>query len=240
MKPLEIEFCGEVVVVDADRDFFVGRESDLVIDDNPYLHRRFLRLRAEHDMWWLANTGSLLSATITDSSGLVQAWLSPGAQLPIVFPELTVMFSAGPTTYEFTVRTESPFFTSPGLGGVGMGSTTVSPVSLTHSQRLLVIALCENVLRRNTPGRGRIPSANEVAARLGWPLTTYNRKLDNVCEKLDKLGVPGLRGARGTLATHRRERLVEYAVASRTVVAEDLPLLDAAKPPAEGSSPHGE
>jgi hypothetical protein len=57
-------------------------------------------------------------------------------------------------------------------------------------------------------------------------MTTFNRKLDNVCDKLDKLGVAGLRGGRGKLATNRRARLVEYAVTTRLVGVEDLPLLD--------------
>jgi len=62
--------------------------------------------------------------------------------------------------------------------------------------------------------------------RLHWPITTFNRKLDNVCDKLDRVGVRGLRGGRGNLATNRRLRLVEYAVATRLVSREDLVLLD--------------
>ncbi len=226
MRPLLIEFCGEQYTAQPDADFFVGRESDLVIDDNPYLHRRFLRFYVDHEMWWLENSGKQLSATVTDATGLVQAWLAPGAKLPIVFSELTVMFSAGPTTYDLSVSTGTEYFTTTIGSSVEVGSTTIEPVALTPSQRLLVVALCEHVLRRNSPGRGRLPTSSEVATRLGWPLTTYNRKLDNVCEKLDKLGVPGLRGEKGRLATQRRDRLVEFALASRTVVADDLALLD--------------
>jgi hypothetical protein len=48
-----------------------------------------------------------------------------------------------------------------------------------------------------------------------------------VCEKLDKIGVDGLRGGRGKLAVNRRARLVEYAVATRLVSPDDLVLLDA-------------
>ena len=96
------------------------------------------------------------------------------------------------------------------------------PVTLTTSQRQLVVALAENVLAQPTAGRARVPSSAEAAARLGWSMTTFNRKLDNVCEKLDKLGVEGLRGGRGKLATNRRARLVEYAVATRLVSADDL------------------
>ncbi len=232
VSALEVEFCGEIFTVEPGDDFFVGRESDLVIDDNPYLHRRFLRLYVDFGMWWLANTGKLLSATVSDPTGMVQAWLAPGARLPIVFPELTVMFTAGPTTYDFSIKSAVDFFNST-IGAAGsVGVTTVDPVALTPSQRLLVVALCEHVLRRDQPGRGHLPTAAQVAARLGWPLTTYNRKLDNVCDKLDKLGVPGLRGERGKLATHRRARLVEYAIASRTVGLEDLALLETSEPAA--------
>ncbi|MGJ3403836.1 hypothetical protein [Glutamicibacter sp. Je.9.36] len=51
-----------------------------------------------------------------------------------------------------------------------------------------------------------------AAARLGWGITKFNLKLDNVCDKLDKAGVAGLRGGPGKLATNRRARLVEHAV----------------------------
>ena len=103
MKPLRIEFCGEDYAVEHPNDFHIGRESDLVIDENPYLHRRFLRIYEDFGMWWLSNVGNLLSATVTDATGQVQAWLAPGARLPIVFPQMQVLFSAGSTTYEVTI-----------------------------------------------------------------------------------------------------------------------------------------
>ncbi|MCW4384922.1 hypothetical protein OH146_03940 [Salinibacterium sp. SYSU T00001] len=226
MAPLRVEFCGEWYDIAHPADFHVGRESDLVIDDNPYLHRRFLRIHEDFGLWWLSNVGTLLSATVTDASGQVQAWLAPGARLPIVFPQLSVMFSAGSTTYEFAIHGPKDYYgTSSAIAGSG-GSTTIEPIPLTSSQRLLIVALAEQVLTQASPGRGEIPTSAEAAQRLGWPMTTFNRKLDNVCEKLDKLGVAGLRGARGKLATNRRQRLVEYAVATRLVSADDLYLLE--------------
>lgn len=80
-------------------------------------------------------------------------------------------------------------------------------------------------MNESVPGKGEIPSSAQAAARLGWTMTAFNRKLDNVCDKLDKVGVPGLRGGKGNLATNRRSRLVEYAVATRLVSREDLVLL---------------
>ena len=224
--PLKIEFCGEWYEVMHPNDFHIGRESDLVIDDNPYLHRRFLRIYEDFGMWWLANVGTLLSATVTDATGQVQAWLAPGARLPIVFSQMQVLFSAGSTTYEFTVHSPQDYFNASAVHAGSGGETTMAPVALTTTQRLLVVSLAEQMLRRDSPGRGEIPTSAEAAARLHWSMTTFNRKLDNVCDKLSKIGVQGLRGGKGNLATHRRLRLVEYAVATRLVSKEDLFLLD--------------
>lgn len=227
MKPLKLEFCGEWYDITEPDGFSIGRESDLVIDDNPYLHRRFLQIYPDFGMWWLGNVGNLLSATVTDATGHVQAWLSPGARLPIVFERLHVLFSAGATTYDFTIHSEDDFYSSSSaLAGIA-GATTIDPIPLTSSQRLLIVALSEDVLRQRVPGRGEVPTSTQAAARLGWAITTFNRKLDNVCDKLDRVGVAGLRGGRGNLATHRRARLVEYAVSTRLVSADDLLLLDA-------------
>jgi hypothetical protein len=244
VRPLRVEFCGEWFTVEEGAPFTIGRESDLTIDDNPYLHRTFLTLSAEFGLWWLSNVGQLLSATVSDATGSVQAWVAPGAKLPLVFQTVHVMFSAGSTTYDFTVHAEDDFYNTSLTAKPADGGTTILPVTLTSSQRLLVIALAEHVLSQPSAGRATVPTSAEAAARLGWSMTTFNRKLDNVCEKLDKIGVDGLRGGRGRLATNRRARLVEYAVATRLVSVDDLALLDeiaahaaeAAKQSAEPSS----
>jgi hypothetical protein len=225
---LRVEFCGEWYDVHPETGLSIGRESDLVVDDNPWLHRRFLQIYPEHGLWWLGNVGGLLSATVSDATGQVQAWLAPGARLPIVFESLQVLFSAGSTTYEFTIHGEPEFYATASPLMSGSGATTRTPLSLTLSQRQLIVALAENVLRRSVPGRGEIPSSSEAAERLGWTQTAFNRKLDNVCDKLDRIGVDGLRGSRDQLATSRKARLVEYAVSTRLVSADDLPLLDRA------------
>jgi hypothetical protein len=227
MSNLKVEYCGEWYEVDPATPFVVGREADLSIDDNPYLHRHFLTLYSEHDMWWIGNVGNLLTATVTDASGSVQAWLAPGARLPIVFQTMHVMFSAGSTTYDFTVYAEGTVYETSAVMLRDAGTTTMLPVTLTSSQRLLILSLAEGVLTERIPGRGTVPTSAQAAARLGWSMTRFNRKLDNVCDKLDKLGVAGLRGGPGKLATGRRARLVEYAVATHLVGIEDLPLLDA-------------
>ena len=192
------------------RPFTIGRESDLTIDDNPYLHRTFLTLSSEFGLWWLSNVGQLLSATVSDATGSVQAWVHPGAKLPLVFQTVHVMFSAGSTTYDFTVHAEEDFYNTSLTATPEDGGTTILPVTLTTSQRQLVVALAEHCWQP-TAGRATVPTSAEAAARLGWSMTTFNRKLDNVCEKLDKIGVDGLQRRARKLATNRRARLVEYA-----------------------------
>lgn len=230
MIPLRVEFCGEWYDVTEPDGLSIGRESDLVIDDNPYLHRRFLQIYPEHGLWWIGNTGNQLSATVTDGGGNVQAWLGPGARLPIVFERLNVLFSAGSTTYDLSIHGDSEYFASTTPFMDRTGATTLDPVALTTSQRQLIVALCEPYLRDRGAGRAELPTSSRAAERLGWTLTAFNRKLDNVCDKLDRAGVSGLRGGRGNLATNRRARLVEYAVSTKLVSRDDLPLLDRAQP----------
>jgi hypothetical protein len=227
MTSVRVEFCGEWFDVDAEKGFDIGREGDLSVDENPYLHRVFLRIHEDFGLWWLSNVGTLLSATVSDDTGQVQAWLAPGARLPIVFRAMQVMFSAGSTTYDLSIHTDQEFFETGVASTANSTTTTILPVTLTTTQRMLIVALAEQVLRHTMPGRGAIPTSADAAKRLGWSMTTFNRKLDNVCEKLDKVGVHGLRGGPGALAVHRRARLVEYAVASHLVSSDDLMLLEA-------------
>jgi hypothetical protein len=223
-----VHFCGEEYDIRAGEVFAIGREGDLAIDDNPYLHRRFLELQNEGSLWWLANVGSQLTATISDEHGVMQAWLSPAARLPLVFNRTLVWFSAGPTTYELEVILEqAPFTPVATRTPTEFGRTTVGRSDFTPDQMLMVIALCEQALLRGHYGAATLPTSGQAAARLGWTITKFNRKLDNVCQKLARAGVQGLHGGPDGLALNRRARLVEYALSTRLVERTDLTLLDA-------------
>ena len=76
-----------------------------------------------------------------------------------------------------------------------------------------------------------MPRNADAAARLGWTLTRFNRKLDNICYKLDRIGVKGMRGGPRSHASYRRTALVDYALTARIVTVEDLPLLDSTTRP---------
>ena len=226
MSAAVVEYCGEQFPLGAGARFSIGREADLAIDDNPYLHRRFLLVYHQNALWWLSNLGTHLSVSVSAGDGFT-ATLGPGAQMPLVYGVSTIVFTAGPTTYELSVHTPQP--TVGAVTGPAMisGTTTQGVPMLTESQKLLIVVLAEEILRRDGTGASSIPSSAQAAGRLGWSITKFNRKLDNVCDKLDQLGVSGMRAGGGRLATNRRAKLVEYAVASRIVSRADLPMIDA-------------
>jgi hypothetical protein len=225
---LRVEFAGEWYSLGPGRVFVIGREGDLQVDDNPYLHRSFLRLQFANGLWWLVNDGSRLAATLSDVDGRGQSWLAPGASVPVVFGPMCLTFSAGSTTYEVHLFCGRPPFLPPvEVEPRQGGDSTIGVVPLTPSQKLLILALAETRLRRIGSGAVEVPSSSAAAARLGWNLTRFTRKLDNVCDKFDRIGVDGLRGGSDGYAVNRRVRLVEYAVTSLLVTAADLPLLDA-------------
>ena len=225
----EIEFCDELLAIDR-LPFTIGRDADLVLEaENRHLHRRFLTIDHQHGVWLLGNIGSQLTATVSDGGGRLEAFLAPGGLLPLVFADTTVRFTAGPTTYEFSIRLPDPAFVGARLDESEHGEITVGRVAMTPDQLLLIVALAEPVLRGNGRAASSLPSNQDVARRLGWRLTRVNRKLDNVCQKLAAQGIRGMHGAPGQLASNRRARLVEYAIAVRMVTRDDLALLDRAE-----------
>ncbi|MCL2470134.1 MAG: hypothetical protein FWF25_00115 [Propionibacteriaceae bacterium] len=223
---VRIEFEGRTHVVSPGQVFDIGREADMVLDANPYLHRRFLRLVYEYDLWWLVNIGGTTAATVYDRKTSLQAWLGPSTRLPLVFGSVDVVFTAGPCTYQIHLVNEIPLWQE-GIGtATAESGTTIDGVGWTMAQRLAVVALAEPALRREGFGMIHVPSNADAADRIGWSVKRYEKKIDNICMKLDNLGVDGMRGGVRQHASGRRSRLVEWAVSTGFVTAEDLTLLD--------------
>ncbi len=113
MSQLTVEFCGEEFPLHEDDTFTIGRDADLVVDeDNAYLHRRLVELRHEAGFWWITNVGSRLSVTVSGEVGTLQSWIGPGSRLPVVLPRIAVLFTAGDTTYEVNITCDLPTFES--------------------------------------------------------------------------------------------------------------------------------
>lgn len=225
---LHVDFAGEEHDLPPGSEFRIGRRGDLVIDDNPYLHRDFIVIDFAGGFWWIRNVGGRLPVQVTDRLGLFKAVLAPGALTPLVFDTTLLVFTAGSTTYEieltaavdgYAPESDRPARPTPS------GETTIGATDFTESQLLAILALAEPLLRNPGSGAERLPTSVDAAKRLGWTITRFNRKLDNVCEKLERAGVSGLRGSTGAGATNRRVRLVEYAIDTLLVNAADLPKL---------------
>ncbi|MDQ1483676.1 MAG: hypothetical protein QOF35_1752 [Actinomycetota bacterium] len=226
---LKVLFCGEEFTAVEGRQLTIGRSGDVEIDDNPFLHRAFLVVLQQGGLWWLCNVGSRLTAAVADDTGLLQARLAPGARIPLTLNRILVFFTAGPTTYDFEIILDDLLSTPVALAIVEadpLGQITVGRVSFTPSQKLLMVALCEGSLSQSRPGTSHIPTSAAAAERLGWTVTKFNRKLDNVCQKLADAGNRGLHGGVGRLANNRKSHLVEHALSTRLVTANDLLLLD--------------
>ena len=223
--PLSVDYLGEIHTVGEDERLSFGRRADLVVDENPYMHRVVGRFEARDGRWWISNLGSKIIIEIYDRTTQSRATLMPHTDQALPGDDTVARFGAGPTVYELDVRCD-PIAIPAITEQLASDTITAADIPMTESQKQLVVALAEHKLRE-PQSPVRIPPSKEAAVRLGWPITKFNRKLDNVCDKLTKSGVTGLKAKRGgELATDRRRRLVEYAVASGLISADDLQLLD--------------
>ena len=166
---LVVDFCGERHELDLSHPFTIGREGDVVVDDNPYLHRRFLLIDHHDGLWWLSNVGAQLAATVSDAGGSMQSWLAPGGRLPVVFATTAIRFTAGPTTYELWLELDEPTFEPTPEISEPTGDTTIGPMAFTPDQLRLILSLAEPLLLGDGIGSGSIPASSEAASRLGWP-----------------------------------------------------------------------
>ena len=226
---LYLEFCGEDHSLDPGDVLTFGRSAELVIDDNPYLHRRLGRFLDRDGVWWLENLGRSIPMVVQDLGGPNRATVGPGSSIALVHGEFSIGFSAGPTRYELAGGLERHEWATDLLGDEGIEGTRTlewGRVELNPDQRLLLVAMCEERLRRPWETEVPLPGNRQRAARLGWTLTKFNRKLDHLCEKLHRAGVPEVHGAVGASAVDRRRKVVEHALSAGLVTVDDLVLLD--------------
>ena len=223
---LQVEYCGEVRAIETSDELTFGRAGDLRIDDNRHLHRVLGRLWARGEQWWLTNEGSSISIQIADADSRSNIVLAPGSEIALSFPNSIVRFRAGITDYELTLsvpdREEEEEDEGEELWDDEFTDTVaLGDIVLTDEQRLLLLALAEPTLR-DPHLKQDLPANRAVARRLGWSITKFNRKLDNLCNRLTRLGVGGLRGSIDQLATDRRRRLVDHAIDSGLITVDQL------------------
>ena len=227
---LHVDFIGEVTTVEPGRELTFGRQADLHIDDNRHLHRVLGRFSSRGEAWWLTNEGRAITIQIADADSRSSVQLAPGSEIALSFPNSVLRFRAGVTDYEVAVRVPDRFADEgdeddddPLDADDDEAGETIAlgDIMLTAEQRLLLLALGEGTLR-DPHSNDELPTNRAVARRLGWSITKFNRKLDNLCNRFAKLGVGGLRGSIDQLATDRRRRLVEHAIESGLISRSQL------------------
>ncbi len=231
---LVVEFVGDERVLGPGDELTFGRRADLVIDDNRYLHRVLGRFSCTNGLWWLSNVGSAVVINVGDAASTSSVKVAPGTAVPVSFRSATIAFEAGGANYELRVeRLDDGDDGSPLAVGAPLmaaaddleATTTASSLPLSDEQRVLLVALAEPWLRSDGTNE-QLATNRQIAQRLGWTITKYNRKLDGLCKKYASAGVSGLRGSSDALARDRRARLAEHVVHAGIVTARDLPLLD--------------
>jgi|HigsolmetaAR202D_1030399.scaffolds.fasta_scaffold38813_2 hypothetical protein len=228
---LYVDFIGEVIKVEPGNELTFGRQADLHIDDNRHLHRVLGRFWSRGDSWWLTNEGRSITIQIADADSRSSVQLAPGSEIALSFPNSILRFRAGVTDYELIVRVpdrgaregddeddDDPLNADDDEFGA---TIALGDIMLTDEQRLLLLALAEGTLL-DPHSNVELPTNRAVARRLGWSITKFNRKLDNLCNRFTKLGVGGLRGSIDQLATDRRRRLVEHAIESGLITRDQL------------------
>lgn len=227
MGRLLLEFCGESHVVEDGAELGFGREADLEIDSNPYLHRLLGRFVQRGGHWWLDNLGSAIALQIHDLSGSSSAVVAPGRGVAVGFEEFRISFTAGTLRYEMEGSLDDPDLEVDAADRPG-GQRTLEwgVVELTPDQRLVLAVMCEPMLLDPLGGPADPPPNRACAHRLGWTLSKFTRKLDHLCLKFSRSGVEGVHGDYGAQAVNRRRRLVEHCLAVGLIGTEDLALLE--------------
>jgi len=215
---LEVDFVGEVHRLGPGEMLTFGRNADLVLDANPFMHRVVGRFSCRQGVWWLENLGRTARIDLCDElHGIVHPVVA-GSQVSITHRVFSVAFGAGPTSYRMDGRLsaapgpETPA-TPTGTATVAFGAVPFSP-----EQYELLVALVES----SRTHAGRLEPSPVIARRLGWTTKKFHRKLDLVCVKLARAGVRGLKGDLGASADLRRERLVDHVVGAGLVDDADL------------------
>lgn len=216
----------------------IGRVADMILSNDPYLHRRALAVAIVGDHVELTNTGSALSARLVHERTRTATRLEPGGRCALFEGRSTVSIRTATHEHEVRFEVRLPARAPETVGDPTTGRPTKRPRSLTADQVLMLTALAEPLLLDPTRTLADLPSNKAVAGRLGVG-AGFNGRLDRLCAAVARLGVDGLEPvpsddpyARSTdegaprKRRRRRERLVEWALANNVVTIDDIDALD--------------
>lgn len=219
---LVVEFLGERRRVVRGSRLTFGRVGDISLDTNTELPIVVGSFIESFGLCWIVNESFAVDVHVIDRQSASHLLVAPRGDAPIGFSVFDVRFVVGRASYELSVSAE-PVLGEPGVDANGKPTLHRPSVSLNDEQRQLLTVLAEpQLLGGHHAG---LPTNAEAASRVGWRITKFNRKLDHLCLKFEKLGVHGLRGNSRRLASGRRQTLVDYCIAARIITIDDLAAL---------------
>lgn len=206
---LTVDFVGERY--QPTDDLIFGREAELSLDDNTFLHRRAGRFRLRSGTWWLENLGGRLRLTMVSSDGSVID-LQPGASSPLLGVSGEVSLTAGPTRYQIDYQLQRRQMALSDTGeGRSTGVDTMTYGTLLTPRELdFVIILAQG---RLTGRLGPLPSHGEIAEIWGVSHKTVDNTLQRLRAKFRKRDINFIQST---------ETLVEYLVTQGLVTLADL------------------
>lgn len=215
----------------------IGRAADMIISNDPFLHRQCLVVEGAETGFMLTNIGSSLRVTLVHEPSRSVSMVEPGGRHVLMEGSTSATIASPQRPHEVQLEVSGSSSPSRPVVQVPQGSRTARPRPLTDDQILLLTALAEPMLRDPTKSVESIPANADVATRLGIG-AGFNGRLDRLCAAVSRRGVEGLdalpsddpvaypTGPRKQ--SRRRERLVLWAIAAKVVTEENLDALDEA------------
>lgn len=206
---LTVRFVGEVYTPEVELTF--GRQADLSLDDNSYLHRRAGRFRLRQSTWWLENLGARLRLTMASSDGSLLD-LQPGASSLLLGERGEISITAGPTRYmiEYELQQRQADWDDTSQFRIGGADTVTFGPILTPREIDFVVVMAQG---RLTGRLGPIPSHGEIAEIWGVSHKTVDNTLQRLRAKLRDQNINFVNSS---------ETLIEYLVTQGLVSTADL------------------
>ena len=206
---LTVRFLGEVY--QPLRELVFGRDAELALDDNSYLHRQAGRFRCRDTTWWLENLGSRLRLTMVGADGSLID-LQPGGSSPLLGAAGEISLTAGPTRYaiEYQLERNQARWDDTGpFQPVGADTITFGPL-LTPRELDFVVVMAQG---RLTGRLGPLPTHEQIAETWGVSPKTVDNTLQRLRSKLRSQNVGYVQSS---------ETMVEYLVTQGLVTLADL------------------
>ncbi len=159
-----------------------GRDADLELDSNPFLHRRTGAFVRSGDAWWVHNVGSKLHLTVVAADG-TRAELPPGTRHALAGGSGLVRVVAGRATYEinYVLETEAAALPDAELASADDGTLTVQvDLALTPREIDFLVTFARPALLGLAEP---MPTYAEVAATWDVSPKTLDNSLQSIKRK---------------------------------------------------------